>query len=108
MILLWMKQSCCRPDELVAEDNAFAVGDQVISEAGNYVVFSSCERLQPGARYFFRGLGLSNEFLLSSHDMKFRLRRARAERANANPVRPHFFSKPFREEQVKSFCCRVS
>src|SRR5216683_264526 len=102
-----LEHSCRNPRDEAAGDQAFAVCAQVISEAGNYVAFSSCERLQPSARYFFRGLGLSNEFLLSSHDMKFRLRRARAERANANSVRLHPFSKSFREEQVKSFRCRV-
>src|SRR5437867_807582 len=103
-----LEHSCGNPRDEAARNQAFAVCAQIISKPGNHVAFSSRERLQPGACYFFRGLGLSNEFLLSSHDMKFRLRRAWAERANANSVRPHLLSKSFREEQVKSFRGRVS
>ncbi len=74
LFFLRLEHSCGNPRDEATRDQAFAVCAQVISEPGNHIAFSSRERLQPGACYFFRGFGLSNEFILSSHDMKFRLR----------------------------------
>src|SRR5580704_13575287 len=78
-----------------AWDESLAVCAEVIPEAGNDVAFARSKGLQAGAGNFLRGLALSLEFFLARHDVEFGFGGTRAERADANPVRLHFFSKAF-------------
>ncbi len=87
-----------------ARDEAFAVSAKVISEAGDDVAFAGGQSFQPCARDFFRGLGMALEFLLAGNNVEFGLRRARAKRADTDPVGFHLFGKAFGEKQIESFC----
>src|SRR5260370_12399159 len=79
-----------------AGDEAFALSAEGVSEARDDVAFSGGQGFQTGVRYFFSGLGIPFEFFLAGHSVEFRLGRAWAKRANANPAGIHFFTAAFR------------
>jgi len=54
-----------------AGDEAFTVGAEIISEAGNDVALARREGFQTGVRYFFSGLRFANKLILSRDDVKF-------------------------------------
>src|SRR6201993_1560419 len=81
---------------------------EIISQAGNDVAFPRCESLQAGSSHLPGGfLVLLSELLLPSHDVEFRLSRARTEGANTNSVWLHFLRQAFGKKKVEGFRCRV-
>src|SRR5690348_5897861 len=55
-----------------AGDEAFAMGTEIISEAGNNITLSGSQSLQSGARNLFSGFGPASEFFLAGNDVKLR------------------------------------
>jgi len=88
-----------------AGDDALRMSSKIVAKARNYVTLARCQSLQTRAGHFLgRFLMMARELLLPGHDVKFRLRRAGAERADANAVRLHFLGEPFGKKKIEGFC----
>ena len=91
-----------------ARDEAFAVGAEIVAEAGDDVAFAGGQGFQPGVGDFFGGFGVAFEFFLAGNGVEFGFRRAGAESADADSVGFHFFGEAFGEEEIEGFCGGVS
>jgi len=69
--------------------------------------FARSQSLQSRVRDLFSGFGPTSEFFLAGNDVKLRLGRAGAKRANTDSVRFHLFREAFGEKQVERFRGRV-
>src|ERR1700676_4013333 len=82
-----------------AGDEAFAVGAEIVAEAGNDVAFAGGESLESVVGDFFGGFGAAFEFFLARDSVKFGFGGAGAESADADSVGLHFFGEALSEER---------